>query len=45
VCEIEEDDDVAHPDWFTCMCKDYAHVASSRLSTKLVEDCHMAASW
>jgi len=37
-----EDDDVACPDWFTCICKDYAHVASFGWSTQLVEDCHMA---
>jgi len=40
----EGDDDVARPNWFTCMCKDYANVASSGWSTQLVEDCHMAAS-
>jgi len=38
------DDDVARRDWFTCMCKDYGHVASSGWSTQIVEDCHMAAS-
>ena len=42
--EMEEDDDVARPDWFICMYKDYALMASSGWSTKLVEDCHMTAS-